>query len=139
MKVEIFTFCDFSQDNAGKLTVVGSFDTIYAKAFPVVYPLISIVSRIRFSLQEKGRHTFRFSFMDMDGFEVFPAIQGEAMIEDFKTATSAINLSMNVVNAELKKECIITARLEVDGKEQFFSPLHLVKAPIPPSAPRQAE
>lgn len=129
MKVEIFTFCDFSQDNAGKLTIVGSFDTIYAKTFPVVYPLISVVARIRFSVQEKGRHSFRFGFVDMDGSEVFPPISGEAMIEDFRTSTSAINLSMNIVNAELTKESIITARLELDGKELFFSPLHLVKAP----------
>lgn len=128
MKVEIFTFCDYAQDNGGKLTIVGSFDTIFAKALPLVYPHISIVTRIRFSLEEKGRHALAITFTDLDGKETLPAFRGDVLIEDYKTATSAINLTMNIMNVELKSEAVITARIDVDGKELFHSPLHIVKA-----------
>jgi hypothetical protein len=128
MNVEIFSFCDFSQDNGGKLTIVGSFDTIYAKGFPTVHPLVSIAAKIRFSLQEKGRHLFTLTFTDLDGQEYFPPIRGEANIENFTTSTSALVLTMNLVNVELKREGIVSAKLEIDGKEVFHSPLHVLKA-----------
>lgn len=127
MKVEIFTFCDFVQDNSGKLTLVGCFDTIHAKTYPAVHPVLGIAVRIRFSVQERGRHSFRLSFTDLEGEEAFPPIDGEAMIEEFRTSTNAINLSMNIVNAQLRKETTITARLEMDGKEVCYTPLHLAR------------
>lgn len=131
MTVEILTFCDFSQDNGGKLTVVGSFDTIFVPAFPVIHPLLSIAAKIRFSLQERGKHRFLFSFQDLDGMEYFPPIGGEADIENFRTSTSALVLSMNIANVELKREGVVTMKLEMDGKELFHSPLHLVRAERP--------
>ena len=36
MEIEIFTLCDFAQDNSGKLTVVGTFDGINSKQFQTV-------------------------------------------------------------------------------------------------------
>jgi hypothetical protein len=128
VKVEIFTFCDFVQDNGGKLTLVGCFDTIHARSFPAVHPVLGIAARLRFSVQERGRHVFRLSFTDLEGEEAFPPIEGEARIEEFHTSTNAINISMNIVNAQLRKETTITARLEMDGKEVSYTPLHLAKS-----------
>lgn len=34
MKTEILTLCDYASDNEGKLTIVGTFDTIIASKFP---------------------------------------------------------------------------------------------------------
>jgi hypothetical protein len=53
MKTEIFTFCDFAQENGGKLTIVGTFDTIIARHFPCVHPQLSVVIRIRFDLRAR--------------------------------------------------------------------------------------
>jgi hypothetical protein len=129
MKVEIFTFCDFSQDNAGKLTIVGSLDTILAKNFPTVHPVLSIAARVRFSVQERGAHVFRLTFTDLEGEEALPPIQAEIRIDEFKTSTNALNLSMNMVNIPLRKETTIMAKLEMDNKELFFSPLHIARRP----------
>jgi hypothetical protein len=43
MKIELFTFCDFAQENGGKLTIVGTFDTIVSRNFPCVHPQLSVV------------------------------------------------------------------------------------------------
>jgi hypothetical protein len=128
MTVEIFSFCDYSQDNGGKLTVVGSFDTIFVQAFPAVHPLLSIATKIRFSVQEEGKHRFLFTFTDLDGNEYFRPMGGEATIGNFRSSTSALVLTMNIVNVELKREGVVTAKLEVDGRELFHSPLHVLKA-----------
>ena len=127
MKAEVFTFCDFSQNNQGKLTIVGCFDTIHAKVLPVVHPMLSVALRVRFSVQERGSHSFVLSFTDLEGGEVLPPFRGEMTVEDFRSSTSAFNLSLNVVNVELKKETTITAKLEIDGKEAAYSPLHVVR------------
>jgi len=128
MTVEIFTFCDFAQDNGGKLTIVGSFDTIRAPGLPVVLPLVSLAAKLRFSLQERGMHHFEITFTDLDGQRAFPPLSGDCRMEDFSSSTAALALTMNIVNAEFRKETTITARLDLDGKEAFHSPLHVVKA-----------
>ena len=38
MEIEIFTLSDFAQYNNSKLTIVGTFDSIKAKQFPVQHP-----------------------------------------------------------------------------------------------------
>jgi len=54
MEIEIFTLCDFAQDNNSKLTVVGTFDAIYSKQFPFVQQSFSVACRLRFSEKEVG-------------------------------------------------------------------------------------
>lgn len=132
MTVEIFTFCDFAQDNGGKLTIVGSFDTVRAQGLPIVLPLVSLAAKLRFSLQERGKHHFDLSFTDLDGNQAFPPLSGDCRMEDFRSSTAALALTMNIVNAEFRKETTITARLDLDGKEVFHSPLHVLRAgPLP--------
>lgn len=131
MTVEILTFCDFAQDNGGKLTIVGSFDTVRGHALPIVLPLISLAAKLRFSLQERGRHRFEFSFTDLDGQGAFPPISGDFQMEDFTSSTAALALTMNIINAEFRKETTITVRLDLDGKEAFHTPLHVVRTGPP--------
>ena len=67
METDIFTLCDFAQDVGGKLTIVGTFDTIFAADLPAVHPTLSIVARLRFSDSEAGQHSFEISFSDDSG------------------------------------------------------------------------
>src|SRR5678815_2114453 len=76
MEIEIFTLCDFAQDNNSKLTVVGTFDSIHSKQFPFVQAGFSVACRLRFSEKETGEHHMRLRFIDVDGKEVIEPIQG---------------------------------------------------------------
>src|SRR5215510_8168129 len=76
METEIFTLCDFAQDAGGKLTIVGTFDQIGSKTFPLVHPSCSLACRLRFSEKETGPHQFRIRLVDLKGTEVIPAIEG---------------------------------------------------------------
>src|SRR5712672_3076238 len=76
METEIFTLCDFAQDAGGKLTIVGTFDQIGSKTFPVTHPSCSLACRLRFSEKEQGTHDFKLRLVDIKGKEVIPSIEG---------------------------------------------------------------
>ena len=97
MEIEIFTLCDFAQDNSGKLTVVGTFDGIHSKQFPFVQANFSVACRLRFSEKEVGEHHMRLRLIDMDGKEIIQPIQGNMNIPKPQNGQySAINLVFNL-------------------------------------------
>lgn len=77
MDTDIFTLCDFAQDVQGKITIVGTFDTIWAHEFPATQPVCSIVARIRYNANEVGQHSFKISFLSDSGEEFAPALSGK--------------------------------------------------------------
>ncbi|HEU4860964.1 MAG TPA: hypothetical protein VFT15_14055, partial [Chitinophagaceae bacterium] len=80
MEIEIFTLCDFAQDNNSKLTVVGTFDSIHSKQFPFVQQSFSVACRLRFSEKETGGHAMRLRFTDSNGDELIKPIEGQMSI-----------------------------------------------------------
>jgi hypothetical protein len=108
MTADIFTLCDYAQESDGKLTVVGAFDTIYARRFPAVHPSMCLALRLRFYIHEEGKHAMRITFTGPDGEEPVKAIDGEAAVKDF--------------------EGPINVTLTVDGRELLTSPLYAKKA-----------
>ena len=41
MRLEIFTLCDAATDSVGKLNILGSFDTLWAREAPVSHPAVT--------------------------------------------------------------------------------------------------
>lgn len=128
MRVEIFTFCDFAQDNGGKLVIVGGCDSLTVPSFPYVHPRLFVAARVRFSLPELGLHRFKLAFADLDGREVLPPVEGEVNLRGFRKATAALNAALSLPELRLDKETTVTATLEVDGKELAFIPLYVEAA-----------
>ena len=92
MKIELFTFCDFAQENGGKLTIVGTFDTIVSRSFPCVHPQLSVVIRIRFDIWEFSKHSFRIETRDLDGDMNMEAITGNVEVKGVGNATAVSHL-----------------------------------------------
>jgi hypothetical protein len=80
MEIEIFTLCDFAQDNNSKLTIVGTFDSIHARQFPVQHPACTVACRLRFAAKEAGDHDFKLRMIDSTGKECIQPIQGNINI-----------------------------------------------------------
>lgn len=80
METEIFTLADFAQDNNSKLTIVGTFDSIHTKQFPVQHPSCSIACRIRFSEKESGEHDFKLRLVNVAGKEIIQPVTGKINI-----------------------------------------------------------
>jgi hypothetical protein len=127
MHVDIFTLCDFAQESAGKLTVVGAFDTVYARSFPAVHPFMSLAMRLRFYIHEGGTHPIKIEFFGPDGNELVKPIEGELTVGDFSGSSRVVHSVFNFVNTSIEREGAIGITLSVDGKEVCTSPLYIRK------------
>jgi hypothetical protein len=128
METEIFTLCDFAQDAGGKLTIVGTFDQIGSKTFPIVHPSCSLACRLRFSEKESGTHDFRLRLVDAKGKEVIPSIEGNLNVAiPANIQYAAINIVGNLNQLKFEKEGRYSFELYVDGDWVTGLPLNLIK------------
>jgi hypothetical protein len=63
MEIEIFTLCDYAVDNAGKLTIVGTFDNVNVQTLPW-QQMLGIAVRLRFEKKQIGKHLFELKIID---------------------------------------------------------------------------
>jgi hypothetical protein len=128
METEIFTLCDFAQDAGGKLTIVGTFDQIGSKTFPIVHPFCSLACRLRFSEKESGTHDFKLRLVDSKGKEVIPSIEGNLNVAiPANIQYAAINIVGNLNQLKFEKEGRYSFELYVDGDWVTGLPLNLIK------------
>lgn len=126
MEIEIFTLADFAQDNNSKLTIVGTFDAIHAKQFPVTHPACTIACRLRFASKETGPHDFKLRLIDSTGKEVIQPIEGNINIgEPVNGQFSSINIVINFNQLKFEKSDRYSFELYIDGDWKSGLPLFL--------------
>ena len=125
MKIELFTFCDFVQENTGKLTIVGTFDTILSRKFPCIHPQLSVVIRLRYDLWEFANHQFRIETKDLEGHTVINPIKGTVDVKGVGNATAVSHLVFTISNLHFKDAGVINFTLYIDDKELASIPLYL--------------
>jgi hypothetical protein len=128
VNADIFTLCDFAQESDGKMTVVGAFDTIYAKQFPAVHPFMCLALRLRFFIHESGSHAMRISFSGPEGRDVAGPIEGQLAVGDFAGSSRVVHSVFTFVNTPMEREGTVGITLSVDGREVLSSPLYVRKA-----------
>lgn len=130
MELEIFTLADFAQDSNTKLTIVGTFDSIYAPGFPATHPNCYVASRMRFGSSEIGEHEFKLTLTDSDGKEVIQPITGNINVGKTPNGqASTINIIINFTQLQFSKEGRYSFQLFVDG--EWRSGLGLNLYPMP--------
>ncbi len=127
MKIELFTLCDFAQENGGKLTIVGTFDTIIGREFPCVHPNLSVVVRLRHDLWEFGRHRFRVETRDLDGKSIADPVEGSLEVRGVGNATAVSHIVFNIAHARFKAPGVVSWTLYIDDAEAATIPLYLRK------------
>nr|AGS52068.1 hypothetical protein [uncultured bacterium contig00024] len=127
IKIELFTFCDFAQENGGKLTIVGTFDTIISRNFPCVHPQLSVVIRIRFDLWEFGNHTFRIETRDLEGGMSMETINGNVEVKGVGNASAVSHLVFSISNLHFNTPGLVNFVLYMDDKELSSIPLYIRK------------
>ena len=126
MEIEIFTLCDFAQDNNSKLTVVGTFDSIHSKQFPFVQGNFSVVCRLRFSEKETGPHDMRLRFTDGNKQEFIKPIEGQMNIAKPQNGRySAVNLVFNFNQVKFEKAGRYSFELFIDDEWTSGLPLFI--------------
>ena len=135
MDIQVAVLCDAATDNAGKLNILGTFDTIYTNQFPAVHPQCAIALRMSFNKIEEGQHKVKLSFMDEDGKPVMPNIDipiDVAVPED--TIFISRNFLINIQQLKFDKPGLYSIDIAVDGRQEGSIPL-LVKRAQPPPPP----
>jgi len=127
IKIEIFTFCDFAQVNGGKLTIVGTFDTIVARNFPCIHPQLSVVIRMRFDMWEFENHGFRIETRDLEGEMNMEAITGNIDVQGAGNTTAVSHLVFSITNLQIKNPGVVNFVLFIDDKEVGYIPLYVRK------------
>jgi hypothetical protein len=127
MVIEVFSACDFAQDNHGKLTVVGAFDAINVKAFPAAHPLLCVAVRMRFFMHELGRHAVKVETLAPSGEAVIPPFEGSVDINNIGSDSTAINLVISHIGLRLNEPGKHELRLSVDGDPVGSLPLYVQK------------
>jgi hypothetical protein len=127
VKIELFTFCDFAQENGGKLTIVGTFDTIIARSFPSVHPQLSVVIRLRFDLWEFATHNFRIETRDLDGEMSIEPIRGAVEVKGAGNASAVSHLVFTISNLHFSSGGVVNFALYIDDKELGSIPLYIRK------------
>jgi hypothetical protein len=126
MEIEIFTLADFAQDNNSKLTIVGTFDSMQSKQFPVQHPACAIACRLRFSAKEAGEHDFKLRLIDAIGNEIIQPIEGNVNIGMPPNGQLAsVNFVINFNQLKFDSPGRYSFELYIDGDWKSGLPLFL--------------
>lgn len=129
MQLDTFVLCDAATEGAGKLNILGQFDTVYATRIPAVHPAMTVALRTRFARSEVGEHPFSLRIIDADGNSVIPPLQGSVAVtvqenEDY----SVSHLLLNLNGTQFLRYGAYSVDLSFDGKQLASIPFY-VKQP----------
>src|SRR6185503_11598662 len=115
MNVQIAVLCDAATDYAGKLNILGTFDTIVTQQLPAFHPQCSVALRLTFSKIEEGQHKIKMNFVDEDGKFVMPSIDMPVDIAiPEETHFISRNFVVNIQQLKFEKPGLYSIDLAMD-------------------------
>jgi hypothetical protein len=135
MDIQVAALCDAATDSAGKLNLLGAFDTINAAQMPAIHPQCSIALRIIFQRIEEGSHKLKLNFVDEDGRPVMPSIDipVEVTLPEDATFISR-NFIINIQQLKFSNPGHYSIDIALDGRHEGSIPL-MVKLLQPKPVP----
>jgi hypothetical protein len=118
-----------NREVGGKLNVLGVFDQIYGKKFPMVTPQFYVVVRLTANPAEFGRKKeFEIVLLDPDGKPVKAPLKGKAKVPAPQDAGRAsIEIILQMVNVPFAKPGSYAISVLVSGEEKASIPLEALK------------
>ena len=126
MNIEAFLLCDAATDSFGKLNVLGAFDTIRAKEFPVAHSQCSVALRLRMSRIETGSHKLTIHIVDEDGNFIVPPLDGNFNVGvGSPDQTTPVNIILNLQSLKIEHAGEYAINLAIDGRQEASLPLYV--------------
>lgn len=123
-RVELFLMCEIAQAFAGRLNLLGTFESIKVQELPVVVPLLTVAIRLRFWSEEGGVHRCTLRLIDADGQIVFEDLGTEFVIGAADTNPSQItNIIARLQNVLVEHAGDYDLDLYLDDKLEASLPL----------------
>jgi hypothetical protein len=127
MNVEVFALCDAATVSAGKLNILGAFDSVNSRQVPGVHAHCAVAMRIRFSRMEEGDHKVKIDFVDEDGKPAMPSLDGvlKVLFRDDDKDSAVTNFVINIQQLKLSNFGAYSFELSIDGGHRASLPLFL--------------
>ncbi|MBM3833522.1 MAG: hypothetical protein FJ403_09675 [Verrucomicrobia bacterium] len=124
MNIQIAALCDAATDYAGKLNILGTFDTIVTNHLPAYHPQCSIALRIVFTRIEEGSHKVKMNFVDEDGKFVMPSIDMPVDVRIPSDANFLVrNFVINIQQLKFDKPGQYSIDIAINGRQETNIPL----------------
>ncbi len=116
----------------GKLNILGIFDTIWAREFPVRHAAMVFVLRVKADFTEHGAHTLEVRLLDADGEHLFRA-EGPIQVPGSAPGRAVKpHVIMGLSGVSFKAPGDYSFEVIVDGHHLKSVPLYVMEAPAPP-------
>ena len=113
-------------DAAGKLNVLGLFDTIFASSFPARHPALTLVLRFECNASEFGKvKEMTIGLHTADGEKLFE-IQGNMAIPTPKSPLYHAQVIFELKDLVFPKEGDYAFYINIGGETKATLPIHLV-------------
>ena len=124
MNVEMFVLCDAATDHAGKLNILGAYDTILGSKMPLPCASVVLAARLRFRQEEQGRKNCELRVMDYDGRAVLPPLLAhmDVVIPESRDS-AAVNLIVNLANITFQRPGPYRIDLVMDAQVRASLPI----------------
>jgi len=131
MNVELFVLCEAATDYQGKISILGTFDSIYGRVLPVVHPHCAVAVRLRFSRSEEGEHLIKINIIDEDGKSVVKPFEtkGDVRFGDIPRTSMAVNMILNLQGLKFGNFGEYAVDLSLDGRHVASLPLTVSQPP----------
>lgn len=120
MQVALAALADSANTTeTGKLNLLGVFDSIQGRDFPLSHPAMAFAFRLRAEHRDRQQtHGVRVSLIDMDGNELFNA-DGEVPIGRIEPGQfQHANMIFNVHGSRFEEPGRYRFRIELEGEEE---------------------
>jgi hypothetical protein len=128
VQILLSTLCDFAADYNGKLSVIGAFDTLGARDFPVIHPQCSYALRMFFDHEDQGEHQFKLRLLGPEDEEVVPTCPVSVNLEFPPNSAPFVtrNVVLNFQRIKLDRPGLYRFVIEHNGAELQSTPLRVM-------------
>jgi hypothetical protein len=141
MDIQIATLCDHAADYNGKLVITGTFDTLAARALPVVHPACALAMRFCFTSEDTGKHQLSINIINEDGEPLDPnnmPIKPDFEVQMPKnTPFITRNIVMNLQGLRFPTAGIYSIDIGCDDEILIRLPLRIVQVTQGPNGETQ--
>ncbi|MEO5712900.1 MAG: hypothetical protein ABIT37_05370 [Luteolibacter sp.] len=125
MQCEIFTLCDAATVTAGKMSLLGSFDSLGARSFPARHHQCAVACKLRLDEADSGEHELVIRIIDPDGNDVLEPSR-TAFHKTIGEDRTSVHLHIWQINGfRLPKHGEFYIDLILDGTVLCRQPLHV--------------
>lgn len=113
MKVKYSFLCEAANiSQSGNLNILGIFRNICTRNVPFTFSKMFFVCSVEFNPDEIGTHKFKLNFIDVDGHNILPTLEGELLVSEDSQFS---NIVLGLDNVVFKKLGSCEFNMFIDG------------------------